>query len=69
MMIELKEWSEFMFDFWKLIKKHQKDVDFEKLVTDVDVLSKKYPQNLFRGFLYGFLEQKSIEAIREEQVH
>ena len=64
MMIELKQWSEFMFDFWKLIKKYQAEVDFDALVADANTIMNKYPQNLFRSYIYGFLEQKNIEAIR-----
>ena len=64
MMIELKQWSEFMFDFWKLIKKYQAEVDFDALVTEANTIMNKYPQNLFRSYIFGFLEQKSVEAIR-----
>ncbi len=64
MMIELKQWSEFMFDFWKLIKKYQADVDFDALVAEANTIMNKYPQNLFRSYIFGFLEQKSVEAIR-----
>ena len=64
MMIELKQWSEFMFDFWKLIKKYQVEVDFDALMADANAIMNKYPQNLFRSYIFGFLEQKNIEAIR-----
>lgn len=64
MMIELKQWSEFMFDFWKLIKKYQAEVDFDALMADANTIMNKYPQNLFRSYIFGFLEQKNIEAIR-----
>lgn len=64
MMIELKQWSEFMFDFWKLIKKYQAEVDFDALVAEANTIMNKYPQNLFRSYIFGFLEQKSVEAIR-----
>lgn len=66
MKLSLKNWSEFLFDFWKLVKKYDEDVDFDKLIQEVNALGEKYPQNLFRGFLFGFLEQKSMEAIRCE---
>lgn len=64
MKIELKQWSEFMFDFWKLIKKYQAEVDFDALMADANTIMNKYPQNLFRSYIFGFLEQKNIEAIR-----
>ena len=64
MMIELKQWSEFMFDFWKLIKKYQAEVDFDALVAEANTIMNKYPQNLFSSYIFGFLEQKSVEAIR-----
>ena len=64
MKIELKQWSEFMFDFWKLIKKYQAEVDFDALVAEANTIMNKYPQNLFRSYIFGFLEQKSVEAIR-----
>ena len=42
MMIELKQWSEFMFDFWKLIKKYQAEVDFDALVAEANTIMNKY---------------------------
>jgi hypothetical protein len=53
-----------MFDFWKLIKKYQAEVDFDALMADANAIMNKYPQNLFRSYIFGFLEQKNIEAIR-----
>lgn len=65
-MIDLKTWGEFLFDFWKLIKKyHSNDTDnFQECVTEMNALMKTYPQNIFNAMVYAFLQQKSVEAIR-----
>ena len=68
-MIDLKVWGEFLFAYWKFIKKyHSNETDnFGECVTEADALMKQYPQHVFHSMVFGFLEQKSIEAIRKQQ--
>lgn len=67
-MIDLKTWSEFLFDLWKYIKKyHSNETDnFEEAIKEADAIMTKYSRPLFNGIMFGFLEQKSLEAIRHQ---
>jgi hypothetical protein len=65
-MIELKTWGEFMFAFWKVVKKYQTVENFGDLMDEADKLMETFPQPVFRGFVLGFLEQKSFEGIRNQ---
>lgn len=67
-MIDLKTWSGFMFDFWKFVKAyHSNDTDnMEEAIKAADAIMKKYDRPLFNGIVFGFLEQKSFEAIRHQ---
>lgn len=68
-MIDLKTWSEFLFDLWKYIKKyHSNETDnFEAAVKDADAIMTRFGSRpLFNGIMFGFLEQKSLEAIRHQ---
>lgn len=65
-MIELKTWGEFMFAFWKVVKKYQKVENWSTLMDEADKLMETFPQPVFRGFVLGFLEQKSFEGIRNQ---
>lgn len=56
-----------MFALWKMIKKYQTVEEFTKLMDDADVIMDKYPQPVFRMMVLGFLEQKNMEAIRNNK--
>lgn len=66
-MIDLKTWGDFMFALWKMIKKYQTVEEFTKLMDDADAIMDKYPQPVFRMMVLGFLEQKNMEAIRNNK--
>lgn len=66
-MIEQKRWGEFMFAFWKMIKKYMIVSDWAALMDEADKMMSEYPEAVFRGIVFGFLEQKSIESIRNEK--
>ena len=63
-MIDIKTWSEFMFAFWKMIKKYQTVDNWTALMDEADKIMEKFVQPVFRGIVLGFLEQKSFENIR-----
>lgn len=68
-MIDLKTWGDFLFAFWKFIKKyHDNSTDnMDDAVKEADSIMKKYNRPLFNGIIFGFLEQKSFEAIRQQK--
>lgn len=59
-----------MFDFWKFIKKYHDNSEdnMEQAVKEADRIMKKYDRNLFNMMIFGFLEQKSFEAIRGQKI-
>jgi hypothetical protein len=63
-MIDVKRWGEFMFALWKKIKKYETVDDWTKLMDEADALMNEYPQPVFRSMILAFLEQKSMESIR-----
>ena len=65
-MIDTKTWGEFMFALWKKIKAYETVKDWTKLMDEADKLMETFPQPVFRGFVLGFLEQKSFEGIRNQ---
>ena len=65
-MIDVKRWGEFMFALWKKIKAYETVNDWQKLMDEADKLMETFPQPVFRGFVLGFLEQKSFEGIRNQ---
>ncbi len=66
-MIDLKTWGEWMFAYWKYIKKyHSNETDnFDDCVKEGSKLMDQFPQPIFRSMVFAFLEQKSIESIRK----
>jgi len=68
-MIDLKTWGEFMFSLWKTIKKYQTvdNCDWPELMDEVDRMMEAFPLPVFRSIALAFLEQKSMEGIRNEQ--
>ena len=67
-MIDLKTWGDFMFTFWKFVKKYHSNAtdNMEEAIKEADAIMKKYNKPLFNGIVFGFLEQKSFEAIRHQ---
>lgn len=63
-MIEIKRWGEFMFALWKKIKKYETVDDWQKLMNEADAMMEQFPEPVFRAMVLGFLEQKSMESIR-----
>lgn len=63
-MIDVKTWGEFMFALWKMIKKYQTVDDWTKLMDEADKMMAHYTEPVFRMMILGFLEQKSMESIR-----
>jgi hypothetical protein len=57
-----------MWAFWKFVKAYRSNEtdNFDEALKAADDLMSKYSQPLFRGYVMGFLEQKSFEAIRKE---
>jgi hypothetical protein len=57
-----------MWAFWKFVKAYRPNEtdNFDEALKAADDLMSKYSQPLFRGYVMGFLEQKSFEAIRKE---
>jgi hypothetical protein len=66
-MIDVKRWGEFMFAFWKMIKAYQTVKDWAKLMDEADKMMEQFPEPVFRSMILAFLEQKSMEGIRNEQ--
>ena len=65
-MIDQKTWGEFLFSLWKVIKANQTVRDWTELMNTADKIMDQFPQPVFRMMVLGFLEQKSMESIREE---
>ena len=63
-MIDVKRWGEFMFALWKKIKKYETVDDWTKLMDEADKMMEQFPEPVFRAMVLGFLEQKSMESIR-----
>lgn len=64
-MISLKRWGDFLFAYWKFIKKYHdpsKD-DYKECHMDASELLKEYTENVFQTLIFAFLEQKSFESI------
>ena len=65
-MIEQKQWGEFLFALWKMIKANPTVTDWTSFMDSADKVMEQFPQPVFRMIMLGFLEQKSMESIREE---
>lgn len=67
-MIDLNTWGDFLFAFWKFIKKYHSNAtdNMAEAIKEADVIMKKYDKPLFNGIVFGFLEQKSFESIRHQ---
>lgn len=66
-MITLKAWSEFLFDFWKFLKKYHGTDNFEAAVKEADAIMTKHGSKwIFDGMMFGLLEQLSMESIRNK---
>lgn len=65
-MIDIKTWGEFMFAFWKFVKSHHDGGNWTEIMNDADKIMDQFPQSVFRGIVFGFLEQTSFEDIRRE---
>lgn len=63
-MIDVKRWGEFMFALWKKIKAYETVDDWQKLMDEADKMMEQFPEPVFRAMVLGFLEQKSMESIR-----
>lgn len=63
-MIDVKRWGEFMFALWKKIKAYETVKDWTKLMNEADTMMEQFPEPVFRAMVLGFLEQKSMESIR-----
>ena len=63
-MIDVKRWGEFMFALWKKIKAYETVDNWQKLMDEADKMMEQFPEPVFRAMVLGFLEQKSIESIR-----
>ena len=63
-MIDVKRWGEFMFALWKKIKKYETVDDWTKLMDEADKMMEQFPEPVFRSMILAFLEQKSMEGIR-----
>lgn len=63
-MIDQKEWGEFLFALWKVIKKYQVVNDWPKFMDEADALMEKFTHPVHRGMILGFLEYKNYESMR-----
>jgi hypothetical protein len=63
-MIDVKRWGEFMFALWKKIKAYETVKDWTKLMDEADKMMEQFPEPVFRSMILAFLEQKSMESIR-----
>ena len=63
-MIDVKRWGEFMFALWKKIKAYETVDNWTKLMDEADAMMEQFPEPVFRVMVLGFLEQKSMESIR-----
>ena len=63
-MIDTKTWGEFMFALWKKIKAYETVKDWTKLMDEADKMMEQFPEPVFRSMILAFLEQKSMESIR-----
>ena len=63
-MIDTKTWGEFMFSLWKKIKAYETVKDWTKLMDEADKMMEQFPEPVFRSMILAFLEQKSMESIR-----
>ena len=63
-MIDVKTWGEFMFALWKKIKAYETVKDWTKLMDEADKMMEQFPEPVFRSMILAFLEQKSMESIR-----
>lgn len=63
-MIDVKRWGEFMFALWKKIKAYETVKDWQKLMDEADKMMEQFPEPVFRSMILAFLEQKSMESIR-----
>lgn len=59
----IKEYGEFLFDYWKWVKKHWDNTDWDLMVQEAGALIKKYPEVHTRSIILGFMADKSESGI------
>jgi hypothetical protein len=61
----VKQYGEFMFEYWKWVKKYwqPKEQEWDSMVKDAGIIMEKYPENLCRNMILAFMADRSDESI------